>query len=298
MTINNYVHKYSFMTTQISPITQWLSGDFGDESAPGGQPLAAHEHKPSVEPLVVHGPAVPGLRYFTTTRIGGYSRSAWASFNLGAHCADNPEHVTQNRSRLQGYLPKPSMDIPWLQQVHGTAVAEVDYAGMLDKSQADAALTQLPHQAIAVLTADCLPIVICDQQTRILAVVHAGWRGLAQGVIEQTAFRLQQRCAVKAWWAWIGPAIGPQHFEVGPEVREAFVTQAPQDARYFKPGDGDRWWADLPALAQQRLLRSFTAPIAVHLSGCCSFADEEHFYSYRREATTGRMATVAWLMPD
>src|SRR5699024_1212434 len=105
MTINNYVHKYSFMTTQISPITQSLSGDFEDESASGGQPLAAHEHKPSVEPLVVHGPAVPGLRYFTTTRIGGYSRSAWASFNLGAHCADNPEHVPQKRSCLQGYLP-------------------------------------------------------------------------------------------------------------------------------------------------------------------------------------------------
>lgn len=272
------------------------------------------------EPLVMHGPHLPGLRYFTTTRIGGVSTGVWAGFNLGAHCDDDPEKVASNRDRLQQYLPAA---VPWLRQVHGTAVAEfpndlvarnlpitdADSVQSLAAIRsaavqttvpltADAAFTQAADYAIAVLTADCLPIVICDADASIVAVVHAGWRGLAQGVIEQTARRLQQRRAVTSWWAWIGPAIGPKHFEVGSEVRQAFISQAPQDSVYFRSGMADKWWADLAGLAQQRLQRSFEQPIVVHLSHCCTFSDEQHFYSYRRDGITGRMATVAWLSTD
>jgi len=248
-----------------------------------------------MHPPCITGDAWPGVRYFSTTRAGGVSLGDYASFNLALHVGDDPERVQENRRRLRGCLPAEPF---WLQQVHGIAVADADAADMADGAPApvaDAAMTRQPRRVLAVLTADCLPVVLGDAQGRMLGIAHAGWRGLAHGVLEQTVLRLRQRCPqAQDWRAWIGPAIGSAAFLVRRDVFDVFVAQDPRAAMHFRPaGDAQTWLADLPGLAAMRLRAAGVDP--VQWCGQCTVSDPDQFFSYRHRAVTGRIVTCAWL---
>ncbi len=245
----------------------------------------------------VSGQPWPGVDYFCTTRQGGASTGEWASFNLGLHTGDDASHVAANRQVLRAALPG---DPLWLQQVHGAQVCDADTVGCDTTAQppiADAAITTQTGRVLAIMTADCLPVVIASGDGSALGVAHAGWRGLAAGVLENTLHALRRRVPESAQWrAWIGPAIGQAWFEVGEEVREAFVGQDASTAFFFvvRPGTGGRkWLADLPGLARWRLRQAGVGDI--ELSGQCTHDRPERYYSYRRDGVTGRMATLAWL---
>jgi|TARA_R110000850_G_scaffold190433_1_gene316452 YfiH family protein len=251
--------------------------------------------------LCITGSPWPGVHYFCSTRQGGVSAEPYSSLNLATHVNDNVEKVALNRARLEALLPGPPQ---WLEQVHGVDVAEFngDAPTRCRPSVvcADAAVTTRAQCVLAILTADCLPVVLADDAGSVLGVAHAGWRGLAAGVLENTisAMRkhLQPRSVLRAW---IGPGISQAAFEVGPEVRAAFVDADASASVYFVqryaeyPGAGQKWLADLPGLARHRLWAAGVANI--ELSGHCSFRESALFYSYRRTPHTGRMATVAWL---
>ena len=233
-------------------------------------------------------PAPEQVHVVTTTRRGGVSMPPYDTFNLATHVGDQPEAVQQNRARLVAKLSLPSVPL-WLTQVHGRDVATVP--GAKEGVEADAAWTDQPGQVLAVLTADCLPVVICDHEGTQLAVVHAGWRGLVEGVLEAAVTKFS--AAPENLLAWMGPAIGPEAFEVGPEVRHALISAYPANADAFTPGKGDRWMADIFLLARLQLGRLGVS--RVFGGGRCTYSDPEHFYSYRRDGRTGRMATLAWL---
>ncbi len=240
----------------------------------------------------VTGQPWPGVHYFCSTRIGGCSAPPWDGLNLGLHVGDAPQAVLRNRALLAARLPAEPL---WLDQVHGTGVCDADAWDRDAAPTADAAITTRPDRPLAIMTADCLPVVLADVDGGVLGVAHAGWRGLAAGVLENTLERMRQRAPGAARWrAWIGPAIGPESFEVGPEVRLAFVGPDPATAAFFaaRPGS-DRWLADLPAIARHRLHAAGVGD--VECSGHCTYRDAQRFYSYRRAARTGRQATVAWL---
>jgi YfiH family protein len=240
--------------------------------------------------IVPDWPAPPGVRALITTRAGGVSRGAYAGMNLGMRTGDTAEDVARNRARLRQSLPAEPL---WLRQVHGTAVAEADRKD--GSPEADAAVARRPESVCAVLTADCLPLLLCDDGGSVVAAVHAGWRGLSSGVIEQT-LRVMDRPRA-ALLAYLGPAIGPAAYEVGTEVREAFIaadgTGDPEAATAFAPGKPGKFYADLYALARQRLARSGVA--RVYGGGYCTYAERERFYSYRRDGATGRMASLIWM---
>jgi len=242
---------------------------------------------------MVTGSIWPGVRYFSTTRNGGVSRGDYASCNLGLHVGDHPDRVAENRRRLRQRLPA---DPYWLQQVHGMTVADADArtAPADGVPQADAAITTQAERVLAILTADCLPVVLGDVHGRVLGVAHAGWRGLAQGVLEQTLLCLRQRCPqAQGWRAWIGPAIGPQAFVVERDVLDAFVQLHPHAIACFRPGNTPgKWLADLPGLATLRLHAAGVT--RVEWCGQCTFSDPQRYFSYRYRATTGRLATCAW----
>ena len=228
-------------------------------------------------------PAPPGIVAGTTTRNGGVSDGVYASLNLGAHVGDDPERVAENRRRFVagcGLGEAPD----WLKQVHGTAVR---IAGNPAPVEADAAIAHEPGTTVAVLTADCLPIVLCATDGDEIAAVHAGWRGLAAGVIEATISRMAT--PPQQLLAWIGPAISQPAFEVGGEVRDAFVAIDPGAESCFRGNHRGRWQADLYALARRQL--GALGIGAVHGGGFCTFADSERFFSYRRDGQCGRMAT-------
>lgn len=240
-----------------------------------------------------------GVRYFCTTRQGGVSTGPRASLNLGRHVGDDALLVDENRRRLARRLPAAPL---WLDQVHGTKVFDADAArgesgDAVGLPRADAAVTTSAGRVLAIMTADCLPVVIADLDGAALGVAHAGWRGLVGGVLENTLHSLRARHPRAAGWrAWIGPGISQPHFEVGGEVREAFVVQDPDSAVFFiagvRPG---KWQADLPGLARARLLKAGVQQ--VQASGHCTYARSDMFYSYRRDPDGGRMATLAWLGP-
>ncbi|MBU4612812.1 peptidoglycan editing factor PgeF [Achromobacter sp. GG226] len=236
--------------------------------------------------LLLPGPAWPGVRVGVTTRAGGASAPPFDTFNLGDHVGDDPAAVAHNRARLRQAMPD---DPCWLRQVHGTHVHDADavHDGL---PEADAAVTTRVGRLLAILTADCLPVVLTDTQGRVLGVAHAGWRGLAGGVLEATLAALKARAPDARWQAWIGPAIGPSAFEVGADVLSAF----PDATRFFVPRDGHpgKWWCDLPGLATARLAAAGVEDVVC--SDLCTVADAR-FYSYRRDGQTGRIATVAWL---
>jgi len=242
--------------------------------------------------LPAEWPAPGGVHAGTTTREGGVSRGAFASFNLGAGVGDDPDAVVANRARLVERLALPA-EPAWLAQVHGTRVVELGAAApdSAAPGPADAAFTRRPGRGCTVLTADCLPVVLCDAASREVAVAHAGWRGLAAGVLEATIARLA--APPGRLLAWLGPAIGPAAFEVGDEVRAAFVDGDPGAAAHFTRNPRGRWQADLDALARRRLGRAGVG--AVHGGGWCTASDRRRFYSHRRDGRCGRMATLAWL---
>lgn len=255
--------------------------------------------KPTL-PTVITGTEHPGVRYFSTTRQGGVSTGPWGSFNLGLHTEDNSSAVHENRQRLQSLLPAAPV---WLNQVHGTTVYDADQALVQVPAPpgffptADAVVTSQVNQPLAIMTADCLPVVICNAEGTVLGVAHAGWRGLAAGILEATLFALQRKLkATTQWRAWIGPAISQPYFEVGDDVYLAFTRQDPKAVLYFYQGvQASKWQADLPGLAQHRL--QCAGIDKVERSNLCTYSQPDTFYSYRRASVTGRLATLAWLTP-
>ena len=228
-------------------------------------------------------PAPPGIVAGTTTRSGGVSAGVYASMNLGAHVGDDPQRVAENRRRFVagcGIGAAPD----WLNQVHGTAVR---IAGDPAPVEADAAIAREPGTTVAVLTADCLPILLCAEGGDEIAAIHAGWRGLAAGAIGAAVSRMTT--SPQQLLAWIGPAISQPAFEVGGEVRAAFVETDPGAEACFRENQRGRWQADLYALAGRRL--GAMGVRAVHGGGFCTFADSERFFSFRRDGRCGRMAT-------
>jgi len=224
----------------------------------------------------------------TTTRQGGYSQGAWASFNLASHVEDDPVAVSQNRSLLKSFLQLPSEPV-WLEQVHGCDVVIADNVN--DVPACDASFTQQPDVVCAVLTADCLPLLLCSEEGDQVAAVHAGWRGLAAGVIEQTVSSMN--CPGEKILAWLGPAIGPDAFEVGAEVREIFTGFDSQASSAFKE-HGNKWLCDIYQLARQRLENLGISQISG--GDYCTYHDSGRFYSYRRDGETGRMASLICIL--
>lgn len=231
-------------------------------------------------------PAPAHVHAGTTLRTGGVSTGPYASLNLGAHVGDDGEAVAQNRARLRDALPA---DPVWLTQVHGTRLLDLDAAS--GDGEADAAMSRSPGQVCAVLTADCLPVVFCDSRGSVVAAAHAGWRGLLGGVLQNTVAAMQ--VAPAEVYAWMGPAIGPDAFEVGPEVQQAFILKSPDYAQAFRRGRGDRWFANLYRLAE--LVLQGCGVERIHGGGLCTFNESERFYSYRRDTCCGRMATLIWI---
>jgi len=235
-------------------------------------------------------PAPACVHAVTTTRQGGVSRGAFSSMNPADHVGDDVEAVAANRARLQQLLALPVRPA-WLQQVHGTTV--VDAAAASGTPQADAAYACRPGVVCAVLTADCLPLLLCDRDAKCVAAAHAGWRGLAAGVIEQAVHALPRPGA--ALLAWLGPAISPVVYRVGNEVRDTFMAHDRRAAAAFSVLEDGSWHADLYRLARQRL--EDCGVTAVYGGGRCSYGEPERFFSYRRDGTCGRMASLIWLSP-
>lgn len=232
-------------------------------------------------------PAPPRVKALITTRRGGFSAGECYSFNLAQHVGDDPRHVAMNRARLRALLPA---EPAWLNQVHGIAVARADDG--LPLAAADAAYTREPQTVCAVMTADCLPVLLCDDAGTVVAAVHAGWRGLAAGVIEAAVARM---VPARPLLAYLGPAIGPASFEVGGEVREAFLHHDGQAVAAFAPAGKGKWFADLYLLARQRLEEAGVRNNNVYGGGFDTFADSERFFSFRRSRHAGRMAALIWI---
>jgi len=235
--------------------------------------------------------APSNVRALITTRRGGGSGGVYSGLNLGDHVGDDPVHVAQNRAALHALLPA---EPAWLRQVHGVAVADAD--ALAGPVEADASVARRPGTVCAVLTADCLPLLLCDDAGTVVAAAHAGWRGLAAGVIEHTVRAMG--VAPASLMAYLGPAIGPTAFEVGDEVRQAFVVADPAAQQAFtqhSPLGTQKWLADIYLLARQRLQRLGVE--RVHGGGYCTHNDSQRFYSYRRDGATGRMASLIWLDP-
>ena len=233
-------------------------------------------------------PAPPHVQAVTTSRWGGSSRGPYAGLNLAMHVGDDPACVQANRQRLRRLLELPAEPC-WLNQVHGAQV--IDAAHHTEGAEADAAYTLNPGVVLAALTADCLPVLLCDQAGTRIGIAHAGWRGLAAGVLEALVAALGGK--PDRLLAWLGPAIGPQAFEVGPEVRAAFVERDPKAACAFRPAARSwHWHADLYALARLRLGQAGVT--AVYGGGQCTLSDPR-YYSFRRDRATGRMASLIWI---
>lgn len=232
------------------------------------------------------------VRAAFTLRTGGVSAAPFDTLNLGGHVGDDPMRVAENRRRVAQALSLPAAPV-WLQQVHGVAVHELGTPGGVPRGPADAAVTRATGIVCAVLVADCLPVLLASRDGAVVGVAHAGWRGLAAGVLEATIRAMAVPAAQLV--AWLGPSIGPQHFEVGEDVRSAFVQGAAAAADAFRPGREGHWWCDLPRLAHQRLAACGIREIAA--DGSCTFADRERFFSFRRDGDCGRMAALAWLGP-
>ncbi len=240
--------------------------------------------------LRAHWPAPSWVRTLSTTRAGGVSQKGWESLNLGSRCGDDPAHVAENRRRVSAALGATPC---WLHQVHGTVVAEAGVGNA--ETQADASVSRVAGLAAVVLTADCMPLLFCHQSTRVVAAAHAGWRGMAAGVIEATVRAMNVDPA--GILVWLGPAIGPEAFEVGDEVRAAFVASDPDAAQAFCAGAPGKWWADLYQLARLRLARVGVSQ--VYGGGFCTVQDPARFFSHRRDrGVTGRMGNFIWMVQD
>lgn len=236
--------------------------------------------------LVPDWPAPARVRALVTTRRGGCSLAPYDSLNLGVRVGDDPTRVARNRASLLALLP----DVPrWLTQVHGAGVVPAEEA--TEATQADASYTRRPGVVCAIQMADCLPVLFAADDATVVAAAHAGWRGLAAGVLDNTVHNLP--VAPDRLLAWLGPAIGPQAFEVGDEVREAFLDGDARAGDAFRAGRPGKWYADLYALARRRLARCGVTRI--HGGGLCTHTDSTRFFSHRRDTVSGRMAALVWL---
>lgn len=237
-------------------------------------------------------PAPPNIRAVCTTRLGGVSQPPWASLNLGDHVGDVPDHVRDNRIKLADACGLSVDTFGWLNQVHGTEVVSLSDERARVVPEADASFTRAVGTACSILTADCLPVILCDQNGTTVAAAHAGWRSLCGGVLENLVAGMD--LPGNTLLAWLGPAIGPQAFEVGPEVKAAFVAHNPQaDIAFSSLGAREgHYMADIYLLARQRLERLGIKQI--YGGDFCTVTDSQRFYSYRRDGQTGRMATVIW----
>ena len=235
----------------------------------------------------------PGVRAAFTTRLGGVSEAPWDSFNVATHVNDKPEHVVANRAKLRELLHLQA-EPAWLNQVHGVAVSDLDSSSASPiPVTADAAVTSLAAHACVVMVADCLPVLFTTRDGSRIGAAHAGWRGLASGVLEATVQALRVPGAEVR--AWLGPCISREHFEVGDEVREEFVKQDSSASAYFDRNARGRWQADLVGLAKRRLELLGVADV---IGGqWCTFADRERFYSHRGGGKGGRLAALIWRVP-
>lgn len=238
--------------------------------------------------IVPDWPAPRGVRAFVTTRAGGVSRGEFASMNLGLSGGDDPASVGRNRAIVRAELPSEPV---YLVQVHGTDVTDLDRVPAGERPRADAAVTAERGRAAAVLIADCMPLLLCDRAGRRVVAAHAGWRGMAAGVIENAVASLQVRPAEVI--AWMGPAIGPDAFEIGAEVREAFLAVDAEAHGAFRAHAAGKYMADLYTLARRRLTR--IGVTQVHGGGFCTFHEGERFFSYRRVKASGRMGAFVWM---
>lgn len=238
-------------------------------------------------------PAPPGVRALTTLRCGlevGVSAPPFDRFNLGDRCGDDPEAVAHNRAALRWLAELPA-EPRWLRQVHGTRVWRFHAGDAVQDVEADAAVTSVPGEVLVVLTADCLPILLCAADGSEVAAVHAGWRGLAAGIVERSIAAM--RTPPGRVLAWIGPAAGPARYEVDAAVRDPFVAGDPGAAAAFAPTHPGHWLCDLPRLATMRLQRLGVG--VVHGGRHCTISDPQRFYSHRRDGRSGRMASLIWL---
>jgi len=233
-------------------------------------------------------PAPASVGACSTLRDGGFSLAPWDSFNLGNHVGDDPAHVDANRQSLLTRAALPAMP-HWLEQIHGTDVVRLP-AEQMEPSRADACITREAGVVCAVMTADCLPVLFCSYDGSEVAAAHAGWRGLCAGVLENTLARFA--APASQIHAWLGPAIGPDAFEVGSEVRDAFMAHNARAQQAFRPA-GTKYFADIWLLAQQRLQAAGVTSIS--LARRCTFHERGDFFSFRRDGTTGRMASLIWL---
>ncbi len=229
-----------------------------------------------------------GVNIAFTTRKGGVSKAPYVSLNLGLHVGDDQTDVLENRAIIEERLCLPQPPA-WLEQIHSTKVVEADNSKVCS---ADGSFTSLHQQVCAVMTADCLPVLICDKQGREVSAVHAGWRGLCDGIIEVALAKFTADNSELI--AYLGPAIGPKAFEVGNDVRQLFVSLHPRTSRYFVPTEAsDKYWADLQGLAKYRL--DLAGVKEVYQADACTFSNEADYFSYRRDGVTGRMASFIWL---
>src|SRR5450631_143192 len=244
---------------------------------------------PSPEWLIPAWPAPTAVRALSTMRCGGVSDAPYASLNLGEHVGDAAAAVAANRRRLRSAARLPAEPV-WLQQVHGNCVRDLDAPG--PSQPADAAITRRAGRICAILTADCLPVLLAADAGDRVGAAHAGWRGLASGVIEATVKALGGPGQLLAW---LGPAIGPSSFEIGAEVRDLLLQHDPGAEVAFEPNARGRFFADLQLLARRRLARAGIE--RVYGGGECTYAEADKYFSHRRDGRTGRQASLIWLEP-
>ena len=246
----------------------------------------------NIEVIVAQWPAPKRVRAFTTTRIGGVSTGPYEALNLGGHVGDDSAAVTENRRRLISACGLPGEPV-WLTQIHGTRV--VDATTVTPNSQADASFTEQPGVVCTVLTADCLPLFLCERSGTRVGIVHIGWRGLAAGIVAKavSAFAIELSNVM----AWLGPAIGPQSFEVGEDVKHALqVNQSEFDSCFVPASRRGRWMANLYGLISQHLRRAGVNN-CYYDDSICTYMQPDLFFSYRRDRNCGRMASLIWIDP-
>ncbi len=236
-------------------------------------------------------PAPPGVHAAFTLRSRGVSQPPFGTFNVAAHVGDDPRAVAENRAALRASLRLPAEPV-WLEQVHAHRVVDLDNETSRELSDpADAAVTRTPGRICVIQVADCLPVLFAAADGSAVGAAHAGWRGLAGGVLEATVRAMNTPPA--QLFAWMGPAIGQAHFEVGEEVRAAFLAADAGAEGAFAANERGRWQCDLYALARQKL--AALGVLSVHGGSWCTYADAERFFSYRRDGRCGRMAAVVWI---
>jgi YfiH family protein len=230
-------------------------------------------------------PAPKNISALSTTRLSGFSQVPYDTNNLGLHVGDNVHHVMQNRQQLIELLQLPG-EPQWLNQTHSTRCVVIEEDS---NREADASVSRSSKHPLVILTADCLPITLCNTQGTEIAAIHAGWRGLANGIVESTLAKMNSKASELL--AWIGPAICQKCYETGDEVYETFTSKYPLSKHAFKPANS-KWLANLPQIAE--IVLNSQGINAVYQSGLCTFESESELYSYRRASQTGRIGTLIW----